>query len=212
MLDLILHTTYMERAEKWTDMLRFLCAAWHHGEIVNGYAPFFWRKSLDISGSHFPMWTAMLRFQGDFGIHHTSLTTGERQCSVFSSDFQRFRRYWTAMLRFFSRFQADFLLTSGWIEPLLVGGYAPFSPFLEVHHTKPLASYDDEHTIPQSEMCALCPYCHSMVHRKKSFRCRRTKKKLNIKKQVYIILCIAVQMCNNCYRKGHYFLFIMLSS
>ena len=32
------------------------------------------------------------------------------------------------MLRFFSRFQADFLLTSGWIEPLLVGGYAPFSP------------------------------------------------------------------------------------
>ena len=26
------------------------------------------------------------------------------------------------MLRFFSRFQADFLLTSGWIEPRLVGG------------------------------------------------------------------------------------------
>ena len=32
------------------------------------------------------------------------------------------------MLRFFSRFQADFQLKSGWIEPLLVGGYAPFSP------------------------------------------------------------------------------------
>ena len=32
------------------------------------------------------------------------------------------------MLRFFSRFQADFQLTSGWIEPLLVGGHAPFSP------------------------------------------------------------------------------------
>ena len=50
----------------------------------------------------------MLRFLYDFGIHHTSPTTGERQCSVFSSDFQ---------------------LTSGWIEPLLVGGHAPFSPF-----------------------------------------------------------------------------------
>ena len=32
------------------------------------------------------------------------------------------------MLRFFSRFQADFLLTSGWIRPLRVGGHAPFSP------------------------------------------------------------------------------------
>ena len=32
------------------------------------------------------------------------------------------------MLRFFSQFKADFQLKSGWIEPLLVGGYAPFSP------------------------------------------------------------------------------------
>ena len=32
------------------------------------------------------------------------------------------------MLRFFSRFQADFLLTSGWIRPVRVGGHAPFSP------------------------------------------------------------------------------------
>ena len=128
MLDLFLHTIYMKRAEKWTDILRFLWAGWHHGEIVNGYAPFFWRKSLDISKSGFPMWTGMLRFLCDFGIHHTSLATGERQCSVFSSDFQRFRRYWTDMLRFFSRFQADFQLKSGWIEPRLVGGYAPFSP------------------------------------------------------------------------------------
>ena len=32
------------------------------------------------------------------------------------------------MLRFFSRFQADFQLKSRWIEPRLVGGYAPFSP------------------------------------------------------------------------------------
>lgn len=39
--------------------------------------------------------------------------------------------------------------------------------FMEVHHTKPLASYDDEHEIPQSELCALCSNCHSMVHRSK---------------------------------------------
>lgn len=39
--------------------------------------------------------------------------------------------------------------------------------FLEVHHTKPLAAYDDEHAVPQSELCALCSNCHSMVHRKK---------------------------------------------
>lgn len=39
--------------------------------------------------------------------------------------------------------------------------------FLEVHHTKPLATYDDEHSIPQSELCALCSNCHSMVHRTK---------------------------------------------
>lgn len=39
--------------------------------------------------------------------------------------------------------------------------------FLEVHHIKPLASYDDEHPIPLSELCALCSNCHSMVHRKK---------------------------------------------
>lgn len=39
--------------------------------------------------------------------------------------------------------------------------------FLEVHHTKPLATYDDEHPIPQSELCALCSNCHSMVHRKR---------------------------------------------
>ena len=39
--------------------------------------------------------------------------------------------------------------------------------FLEVHHTKPLASYDNEHPIPQSELCALCSNCHSIIHRKK---------------------------------------------
>ena len=31
-------------------------------------------------------------------------------------------------LRFLGQFQADFQLKSGWIEPLLVGGHAPFSP------------------------------------------------------------------------------------
>lgn len=39
--------------------------------------------------------------------------------------------------------------------------------YLEVHHTKPLSAYDDEHPIPQSELCALCSNCHSMVHRKR---------------------------------------------
>lgn len=39
--------------------------------------------------------------------------------------------------------------------------------FLEVHHTKPLAAYDDEHPIPQTELVALCSNCHSMVHRTK---------------------------------------------
>lgn len=31
------------------------------------------------------------------------------------------------MLRFLSRFQVDSRLKSGWIEPLQVGGHAPFS-------------------------------------------------------------------------------------
>lgn len=39
--------------------------------------------------------------------------------------------------------------------------------FLEVHHTKPMKTYDDEHPIPQSELCALCSNCHSIIHRKK---------------------------------------------
>ena len=36
------------------------------------------------------------------------------------------------MLRFLGQFQADFQLTSGWIEPLLVGGHAPFSPIVKL--------------------------------------------------------------------------------
>lgn len=36
--------------------------------------------------------------------------------------------------------------------------------FIEVHHLKPLSSYDGEHEIDLSELCALCSNCHSMVH------------------------------------------------
>ena len=39
--------------------------------------------------------------------------------------------------------------------------------FIEVHHKTPLSEYDEEHEIPQSELCALCSNCHSMVHRNK---------------------------------------------
>ena len=46
------------------------------------------------------------------------------------------------MLRFFSRFQADFQLTSGWIEPLLVGGHAPFSPAIAKEQVWMLLVYD----------------------------------------------------------------------
>jgi len=54
--------------------------------------------------------------------------------------------------------------------------------FLEVHHTKPLASYDDEHPIPQSELCALCSNCHSMVHRRKDVLNVNTLKEFFCKK------------------------------
>ena len=37
--------------------------------------------------------------------------------------------------------------------------------FLEVHHKRPISTYDEEHEIPQSELVALCSNCHSMVHR-----------------------------------------------
>lgn len=39
--------------------------------------------------------------------------------------------------------------------------------FMEVHHKRPLSTYDEEHEIPIEELCALCSNCHSMVHRKK---------------------------------------------
>ena len=45
------------------------------------------------------------------------------------------------MLRFLGQFQADFQLKSGWIEPLLVGGYAPFSPVVEYRSVRFGISY-----------------------------------------------------------------------
>ena len=39
--------------------------------------------------------------------------------------------------------------------------------FLEVHHKRPISTYDEEHEIPQSELVALCSNCHSIVHRRK---------------------------------------------
>lgn len=40
--------------------------------------------------------------------------------------------------------------------------------FLEVHHKRPISTYDEEHEIPQSELVALCSNCHSMVHHGKT--------------------------------------------
>lgn len=36
--------------------------------------------------------------------------------------------------------------------------------FIEVHHTKPMATYDDEHPVKLEDLKALCSNCHSMVH------------------------------------------------
>ena len=36
--------------------------------------------------------------------------------------------------------------------------------FIEVHHLKPLASYDDEHDVKLDELISLCPNCHSIIH------------------------------------------------
>ena len=45
------------------------------------------------------------------------------------------------MFRFFRPISSWFLLTSGWIEPLLVGGYAPFSPVVEYRSVRFGISY-----------------------------------------------------------------------
>lgn len=36
--------------------------------------------------------------------------------------------------------------------------------FIEVHHLKPLSSYDDEHDIELDDLISLCSNCHSMIH------------------------------------------------
>lgn len=36
--------------------------------------------------------------------------------------------------------------------------------FIEVHHLKPISSYEGEHDIPLEDLCALCSNCHSMIH------------------------------------------------
>ena len=40
--------------------------------------------------------------------------------------------------------------------------------FIEVHHIKPLASYEGEHDIPLEDLRALCSNCHSIVHHGKT--------------------------------------------
>lgn len=36
--------------------------------------------------------------------------------------------------------------------------------FIEIHHKKPLSSYDGEHEIQLDDLVALCSNCHSMIH------------------------------------------------
>lgn len=40
--------------------------------------------------------------------------------------------------------------------------------FIEVHHTKPLYSFDGEIIInPEEDLVCLCSNCHRMIHRKR---------------------------------------------
>lgn len=36
--------------------------------------------------------------------------------------------------------------------------------FIEIHHTKPLSSYDGVHEVQIEDLVALCSNCHSMIH------------------------------------------------
>lgn len=36
--------------------------------------------------------------------------------------------------------------------------------FIEIHHTKPVSSYDGEHEVRLEDLVALCSNCHSMIH------------------------------------------------
>ena len=40
--------------------------------------------------------------------------------------------------------------------------------FIEVHHLKPLSSYDEEHDVNLEDLVSLCSNCHSMIHFGKS--------------------------------------------
>ena len=38
--------------------------------------------------------------------------------------------------------------------------------FIEVHHLKPISTYDGEHEVnPLTDLVPLCSNCHSMIHR-----------------------------------------------
>lgn len=37
--------------------------------------------------------------------------------------------------------------------------------YIEVHHTRPISTYTDEHEVPDCELVPLCSNCHSMIHR-----------------------------------------------
>lgn len=40
--------------------------------------------------------------------------------------------------------------------------------YIQVHHTKPMAEYDDAHEVELDDLCALCANCHCMVHHGKN--------------------------------------------
>ena len=74
---------------------------------VNGYAPFS-GSGLTSRGNRERIYSVFL-----------AQVIGHQQISL---------SYVNGNAPFSMRFQADFLLTSGWIRPLRVGGHAPFSP------------------------------------------------------------------------------------
>ena len=40
--------------------------------------------------------------------------------------------------------------------------------FIEVHHTVPLSSYDEEHTVnPETDLVPVCANCHRIIHRRR---------------------------------------------
>lgn len=53
--------------------------------------------------------------------------------------------------------------------------------FIEVHHTVPLSSYDEEHTVnPETDLVPVCANCHRIIH-------RRRDKVLNIEEMKLIL-------------------------